>query len=96
VAKSERTKSTAAHCVTEAAKNGGPMKFARMRMMQAINRHSRSETEKPALGKTKASDGPMSWARPRKPRRSVSELDQAWHVATGGCQDRSPFNPPDA
>jgi hypothetical protein len=40
VAKSERTKSTAAHCVTEAAKNGGPMKFARMRMMQAINRHS--------------------------------------------------------
>jgi hypothetical protein len=30
---------TAAHCVTEAAENGGPMKFARMGMMQAINRH---------------------------------------------------------
>jgi hypothetical protein len=29
----------AAHCVTEAAENGGPMMFARMGMMQAINRH---------------------------------------------------------
>jgi hypothetical protein len=29
----------AAHCVTEAAENGGPMQFARMGMMQAINRH---------------------------------------------------------
>jgi hypothetical protein len=30
---------TAAHCVTEAAENGGPMQFARIGMMQAINRH---------------------------------------------------------
>jgi hypothetical protein len=30
---------TAAHCVTEAAENGGPMKFARIGMMQVINRH---------------------------------------------------------
>jgi hypothetical protein len=29
----------AAHCVTEAAENSGPMMFARMGMMQAINRH---------------------------------------------------------
>jgi hypothetical protein len=29
----------AAHCVTEAAENGGPVMFARMGMMQAINRH---------------------------------------------------------
>jgi hypothetical protein len=29
----------AAHCVTEAAENDGPMMFARMSMMQAINRH---------------------------------------------------------
>jgi hypothetical protein len=29
----------AAHCVTEAAENNGPMMFARMGMMQAINRH---------------------------------------------------------
>lgn len=29
----------AAHCVTDAAENGGPMVFARMGMMQAINRH---------------------------------------------------------
>jgi hypothetical protein len=30
---------TSAHCVTEAAENGGPMMFARMGMLQAINRH---------------------------------------------------------
>jgi hypothetical protein len=30
---------TAAHCVTEAAENGGPVRFARAGMMQAINRH---------------------------------------------------------
>jgi hypothetical protein len=30
----------AAHCVTEAAENNGPMQFARMGMMQAINRHN--------------------------------------------------------
>lgn len=29
----------AAHCVTEAAENNGPMIFARIGMMQAINRH---------------------------------------------------------
>jgi hypothetical protein len=29
----------AAHCVTEAAENGGPMMFARIGMLQAINRH---------------------------------------------------------
>jgi hypothetical protein len=29
----------AEHCVTEAAENGGRMKFARIGMMQAINRH---------------------------------------------------------
>jgi len=33
----------AAHCVTEAAENGGPMMFARMGMMQAINRHKIEE-----------------------------------------------------
>ena len=35
----------AAHCVTEAAENGGPMMFARMGMMQAINRHHQHRTE---------------------------------------------------
>jgi len=29
----------AAHCVTEAAENGGPMVLARIGMMQATNRH---------------------------------------------------------
>jgi hypothetical protein len=29
----------AAHCITEAAENNGPMIFARIGMMQAINRH---------------------------------------------------------
>jgi len=29
----------AAHCVTQAAENNGPMIFAEMGMMQAINRH---------------------------------------------------------
>jgi len=29
----------AAHCVTEAAENGGRLLFARMGMLQAINRH---------------------------------------------------------
>jgi hypothetical protein len=33
----------AAHCVTEAAENGGPMLFARMGMMQAINQHKVEE-----------------------------------------------------
>jgi hypothetical protein len=33
----------AAHCVTEAAENGGPMMFAQMGMMQAINRHKVEE-----------------------------------------------------
>jgi hypothetical protein len=35
----------AAHCVTEAAENGGPLMFARMGMMQAINRHHQHRTE---------------------------------------------------
>jgi hypothetical protein len=35
----------AAHCLTEAAENGGPMIFARMGMMQAINRHHQHLTE---------------------------------------------------
>jgi hypothetical protein len=30
---------TAARCVTEAAENDGPMQFARIGMMKAINRH---------------------------------------------------------
>jgi hypothetical protein len=29
----------AAHCITEAAENDGPMTFARIGTMQAINRH---------------------------------------------------------
>ncbi len=29
----------AAHCITEAAENDGPMEFARIGMMQAIHRH---------------------------------------------------------
>jgi hypothetical protein len=33
----------AAHCVTEAAENNGPKVFARIGMMQAINRHRRRE-----------------------------------------------------
>jgi hypothetical protein len=35
----------AAHCVTEAAENDGPMKFAPMGMMQAINRHKPQQFE---------------------------------------------------
>jgi hypothetical protein len=35
----------AAHCLTEAAENGVPMIFARMGMMQAINRHHQHLTE---------------------------------------------------
>jgi len=34
---------TAARCVTEAAENNGPMIFARIGMMQAINRHRPKE-----------------------------------------------------
>jgi hypothetical protein len=33
----------AAHCVTEAAENGGPMQFAGIGMLQAINRHKIEE-----------------------------------------------------
>ena len=35
----------AAHCVTEAVENNGPMMFARMGMMQAINRHHQHRAE---------------------------------------------------
>jgi hypothetical protein len=33
----------AAHCVTEAAENGGPLLFAKIGTMQAINRHKPNE-----------------------------------------------------
>jgi hypothetical protein len=33
----------AAHCVTEAAENGGPIMFASAGMLQAINRHEQEE-----------------------------------------------------
>ncbi len=35
----------AAHCVTEAAENDGPLIFAHMGMMQAINRHGSKEVD---------------------------------------------------
>jgi hypothetical protein len=35
----------AAHCVTEAAENSGPMLFARMGILQAINRHKLVELD---------------------------------------------------
>jgi hypothetical protein len=35
----------AAHCVTQAAENNGPMIFAQMGMMQAINRHRVKESD---------------------------------------------------
>jgi hypothetical protein len=35
----------AAHCVTEAAENNGPMQFARIGMLQAINRHHQHRAE---------------------------------------------------
>jgi hypothetical protein len=50
----------AAHCVTEAADNNGPMMFARMGMMPAINRHKHRNSIRnanPALGNTKAQEG---------------------------------------
>jgi hypothetical protein len=47
----------AAHCVTEAAENGGPLLFARIGMMQAINRHKieefDSKRKSPHWGKRK-------------------------------------------
>jgi hypothetical protein len=46
ISKSEHTTpkvQTAARMVTEAAENGGPMIFARMGVMQAINRHEVKE-----------------------------------------------------
>jgi hypothetical protein len=48
----------AAHCVTQAAENNGPMIFARIGMLQAINRHRPKEFDPPRktppLGKAKA------------------------------------------
>jgi hypothetical protein len=42
------------------ATRGGPTMFARIGVMQALNRgHARPETEKPALGKTEAEEGRM-------------------------------------
>jgi hypothetical protein len=35
----------AAHCVTEAAENGGPLLFAEIGMLQAINRHGPEELD---------------------------------------------------
>jgi hypothetical protein len=39
---------TAAHCVTEAAENGGPLRFARIGMLQAINRPRLRVVTKPS------------------------------------------------
>jgi hypothetical protein len=53
----------AAHCVTQAAENGGPLLFARIGMMQAINRH------KPRV--LDPSRKEPHWAR-RKPKRDAN------------------------
>ena len=54
----------AAHCVTEAAENGGPMIFARIGVMQAIHRHgpiSLIEAVRSVVGKPEGhSSGLMS------------------------------------
>jgi hypothetical protein len=50
----------AAHCVTEAAENGGPLLFAHIGMMPAINRHKLEEFDP----KPKS----PHWGR-RKPKR---------------------------
>jgi hypothetical protein len=42
----------AAHCVTEAAENGGPLLFARMGMLQAINRHKPVNSTRNATART--------------------------------------------
>jgi hypothetical protein len=50
----------AAHCVTEAAENDGPMMFARMGMLQAINRHRPEEFDpkrKSRIGENASSRG---------------------------------------
>jgi hypothetical protein len=53
----KQTPAIAAHCVTKAAENDGPMIFARMGMMQAINRHKPvefdPERKSPHWGKRK-------------------------------------------
>jgi hypothetical protein len=46
----------AAHCVTEAAENNGPMIFARIGMMQAINRHRVKEFPSRAKAKKGTND----------------------------------------
>jgi hypothetical protein len=60
----------AADMVTKAAENNGPLIFARMGTMQAINRHRVREfdtSRKPHhLGETKAQEGPMKATRDSK------------------------------
>ena len=47
----------AAHCVNEAAENNGPMIFARIGMLRALNRHHvrefNSDRKPPSLGRRK-------------------------------------------
>jgi hypothetical protein len=51
----------AAHCITDAAENDGPMLFARIGMMQAIYRHQPRTFDltrkRPAAGKAEAETG---------------------------------------
>ncbi len=51
----------AAHCVTEAAENDGPMMFAQMGTGDQPTQAGgiRPETEEPTLGKTQAQEGRM-------------------------------------
>ncbi len=53
---------TAPRCVTDAAETGGPLRFARIGMMQAINRYKPVEFDpkrKSPRGKTQAEEGRM-------------------------------------
>jgi hypothetical protein len=74
----------AAHCVTEAADNNSPMMFARMGMMQAINRHKPQEFDpkhKSCIGEHESSGGMNSPPAmgPRLPLFSITD----WCWANG-------------
>ena len=66
---------TAAHCVTRAAEDGGPMIFTQMGTMQAVHRHHKRvfnpDRKDTHLGETQAEEGPM-----------MDAFDRWWQWAT--------------
>jgi hypothetical protein len=76
----------AAHCVTQAAENGGPLLFARIGMMQAINRHKPRVIRhgKSRIGAGASSSGTSLRRRKRRKANSYADGIFAWPTTRAG------------